>query len=103
MNMNDIDQDKLVDFNTKILSEYIEANPEVEQITLYRIIRDGIDNLKHYIENPKEKEISWDAPYIQLNYNTILEESPFTSLPLITLHTRDEDEEISSRLFNTLI
>lgn len=102
MNINDIDPDKLADFNTKILSQYIKANPEVEHITLYRIIRDGIYNLKHHIEDPEDKEISWDAPYIQLNYNTILEESPFTRLPLITLHTRDEDVEISSRLFNTL-
>ncbi len=57
-----IDSEGLTDFNIKTLSQYIEANPEIGKITLSRIIRHGIDNLRHYIVDPQEKEIIPSSP-----------------------------------------
>jgi len=68
MNINDIDTDKFDKFSIKALEGYLESNPELGTIKLVKLLSESTLHLKKYIENPKEKDITWDNPAIKLYY-----------------------------------
>jgi hypothetical protein len=51
------------------LDKYEEANPEWMRIGLLQILYGAIENLKRVIEDPEEKEITWEAPLTELRYD----------------------------------
>jgi hypothetical protein len=51
------------------LDKYEEANPEWMRIGLLQILYGAIENLKRVIEDPKEKEITWETPLTELRYD----------------------------------
>ena len=50
------------------LDKYEEANPEWMRIGLLQILYGAIENLKRVIEDPEEKEITWERPVTELRY-----------------------------------
>jgi len=50
------------------LDKYEEANLEWIGITLLQIIYKAVEGLKGLIENPEEKEITWETPFVELRY-----------------------------------
>lgn len=50
------------------LDKYEEANPEWMRIGLLQILYGAIENLKRVIEDPAEKEITWESPLTELRY-----------------------------------
>ena len=50
------------------LDKYEEANPEWMGITLLQIFYKAIAQLKGLIENPEEKNITWETPLTELQY-----------------------------------
>jgi hypothetical protein len=47
---------------------YEKANPEWMPITYLQILRDALENLKRLIEDPEEKEITWENSGAELAY-----------------------------------
>lgn len=47
---------------------YYKANPEWFKIAFWRLIYDAVVSLRTYIEDPEEGEISWDSPFVMLQY-----------------------------------
>jgi len=68
MNIKDIDSDKLDKFKIKALERYLNSNPKVGEIKLVQLLSESILHLRKLIENPKEKDTTWDNPAIQLKY-----------------------------------
>lgn len=68
MNIEDIDPDKLDKFSIKALEGYLESNPELGAIKLVKLISESLLHLRKYIEDPKEKDITWENPAIKLYY-----------------------------------
>ena len=101
MNINDIDTDELDKFSIKALEGYLDSNPEFLKIKLVKLISESLLHLRKYIENPKEKDITWDNPAIQLYYR--VEYSDKGELPLIFYEDdtkeRNREEIIVDRLF----
>ena len=50
------------------LEKYEEANPEYLTISFYQLLYDFVYNLQRYIENPEAKGITWDNPFVELQY-----------------------------------
>jgi len=50
------------------LDKYEEANPEWMKIALLQIMYKAIAQLKSLIENPEEKNITWENPFTELRY-----------------------------------
>ena len=85
MKTKDKDQDELDKF---IIGEmgiegYLESNPEFLKTKLAQLLSESILHLRKYIENPKEKDITWDNPYIGLKYKVEYPDND-SELPLIT-------------------
>jgi len=85
MNVKDKDPDELDKF---IIGEmgiegYLESNPEFLKTKLAQLLSESILHLRKYIENPKEKDITWDNPYIGLKYKVEYPDND-SELPLIT-------------------
>lgn len=68
MNIKNIDSDKLDKFIIKALEGYLDSNPKFLKIKLIKLISESILHLRKYIEDPKEKDITWDNPAIKLKY-----------------------------------
>jgi len=51
------------------LDKYEKANPEWMRIALLQILYGAIENLKRVIEDPEEKEITWETPLTELCYD----------------------------------
>ena len=68
MNIKNIDSDKLDKFIIKALEGYSDSNPEFLKIKLIQLISESILHLRKLIEDPKEKDTTWDNPYIELKY-----------------------------------
>jgi len=68
MNIKNIDSDKLDKFIIKALEGYLDSNPEFLKIKFVKLISESILHLRKYIEDPKEKDITWDNPAIKLKY-----------------------------------
>jgi len=47
---------------------YEKANPKWAAITYLQILRDALENLKRLVEDPEEKEITWELPGAELAY-----------------------------------
>lgn len=43
-----------------------KENPEWWEVALLDELAAGLFNLRHYIEDPKEKDVSWDFPFVEL-------------------------------------
>jgi len=70
MNTKNKDPDELDKF---IIGEwgiegYLESNPEFLKTKLTQLLSESILRLRKYIEDPREKDITWDNPYIALKY-----------------------------------
>ncbi len=50
------------------LDKYEEANPEYLAISFCQLLYDFVYNLQRYIENPEAKGITWDNPFVELQY-----------------------------------
>jgi len=102
MNINDIDTDELDKFSIKALEGYLDSNPEFLKIKLVKLISESLLHLRKYIENPKEKDITWDNPAIQLYYKVKYSDDE-GELPLIFYEDdtkeRNREEIIVDRLF----
>lgn len=66
--------DKFDKIFNEFLNKYMETNPELARITASQLIQSAILSLKHYIENPEDKEVTWDNPCIELEYTVEAEE-----------------------------
>lgn len=75
------------------LDKYKAANPEWMAITLLQVIYEAIAQLKGLIENPEEKEITWDFPFVTLRYPVLADwekvEPYYFTLTPEDLRTRD--------------
>ena len=47
---------------------YEKAEPDWLGRALLNQVRFGLDNLRHYIDDPDEDRISWDFPFVELTY-----------------------------------
>jgi len=101
VDINDLDPDNSTYLNIKTFNQYLEANPELKSITISRVIKNGIAILRRCIEEPKDKGVSWEHPYIQLNYS-VTKESRFTGLPHITRHANASFIDFQSIMFANL-
>jgi len=98
MNTKDKDQDELDKF---IIGEmgiegYLESNPEFLKTKLAQLLSESILHLRKYIENPKEKDITWDNPYIGLKYKVEYTDNE-SELPLIIY----PEQKTFDRLFHS--
>ena len=101
MNINDLDPDNSTYLNIKTFNQYLEANPELKSITISRVVKNGIAILRRCIEEPKDKGVNWEHPYVQLNYS-VTKESRLTELPLITRHTNASFIDFQSIMFASI-
>jgi len=103
MNINDIDIGELDKFSIKALEGYLDSNPEFLKIKLVQLLSESLLHLRKYIENPKEKDITWDNPAIELKYGVKYSDDE-EELPLIFYEddTREKNREeiIFDRLFH---
>lgn len=83
IDQKNIEAEKLNKVIPELIEQYVEGNPHLTKITLVRIIRTAITYLKHYIEDPNDKDISWDSPYLQLNYKVELANTNNRFVPLV--------------------
>ncbi len=102
MNINDIDKDELDKFIVKALEGYADSNPDFLKIKLVKLISESLLHLRKYIENPKEKDVTWDSPAIKLYYKVKYSDDE-GELPLIfyedDTQERNREEIIVDRLF----
>ncbi|MFA5031317.1 MAG: hypothetical protein WC495_07080, partial [Patescibacteria group bacterium] len=59
---------RFVDVLRDLADGYEKANPEWTAITYLQILRDALENLKRLVEDPEEKEITWELPGAELAY-----------------------------------
>jgi len=59
---------RFMDSFGSFLDKYEEANPEWMTITLLQVMYKAIVHLKDLIENPEEKNITWENPFTELQY-----------------------------------
>src|SRR4030043_1130977 len=59
---------RFMDSFHSFLDKYEEANPEWMTIALLQIFYKAIAQLKSLIENPEEKNITWENPFTELQY-----------------------------------
>ncbi len=59
---------RFVDLMRNLTDGYEKANPEWAAITYLQILRDAIENLKRLVEDPEEKEVTWENPGAELAY-----------------------------------
>ena len=52
----------------KALGHYEEEHPHWKIEVLVSLIRWSIRSLQHYIDNPRDREISWEQPFVELRY-----------------------------------
>jgi len=101
MNIEDIDSDKLDKFSIKALEGYLDSNPELSTIKLVQLLSESILHLRKYIENPKEKDITWDNPAIQLKYAVEYSDNE-GELPFIFYEEDTQEKNIEEVIFNRL-
>ena len=53
---------------TKAFTSFKKAHPDWLAHAFLDHVRHGLLNLRHYIEDPTEEAISWDAPFVELTY-----------------------------------
>lgn len=51
-----------------VIEKYEEANPDFLRITLLQIVYQAIENLRRVIEDPGEKAVTWERPFVSLEY-----------------------------------
>ena len=59
---------RFIDLMRNLTDGYEKANPEWAAITYLQILRDAIENLKRLVEDPEEKEVTWENPGAELAY-----------------------------------
>lgn len=59
---------RFIDLMRNLTDGYEKANPEWTAITYLQILRDAIENLKRLVEDPEEKEVTWENPGAELAY-----------------------------------
>jgi hypothetical protein len=59
---------RFMDVLRDLTDGYEKANPEWTTITYLQILRDALENLKRLVEDPEEKEITWELPGAELAY-----------------------------------
>jgi hypothetical protein len=52
----------------KELEAYELAEPQWFRITLLKLVRDCLDNLRRYIDSPGAPETNWNNPRVLVNY-----------------------------------
>ena len=51
------------------LANHVDKNlPNWKTVALLSFVDDGLDNLRHHIEDPADKDISWASPFVELRY-----------------------------------
>jgi hypothetical protein len=75
------------------LGEYEKANPDWFNTTFLKIFYNAVANLKRLLEDPEEKEITWDFPFVTLRYPVLADwekvEPYYFTLTPEDLRTRD--------------
>jgi len=103
MNIKNIDPDKLDKFFIEMLEGYADSNPDFLKIKLVKLISESLLHLRKYIEDPKEKDINWDNPAIQLYYKVKYSDD-VGELPLIfyedDTQEKNTEEIIVDRAFH---
>jgi len=59
---------RFMDLFGSLTDQYEKANPEWIAITYLQIIGDALENLKRLMEDPEDKEITWELPGAELAY-----------------------------------
>jgi hypothetical protein len=59
---------KLFELLGEVTFKYEKANPEWKNITYLQILRDALENLKRLVEDPEEKEVTWENSGAELAY-----------------------------------
>jgi len=78
--------------------KYEEANPEWMKVALLQILYQAVENLKRAIEDPEEKEITWEAPFTELRYPA---QADWEKVEPQYFHVTAEDLEDPERLKET--
>jgi len=60
--------DKFLKSLWALTDKYEEHNPEWLQTTLFQILYQAVENFKRVLEDPEEKDVTWDAPLTELRY-----------------------------------
>jgi hypothetical protein len=60
--------EKYVPIFQNALKDYKKRHPHWRFEVLVSLIKWGIRSLKHYVEDPRERNITWDNPFVELHY-----------------------------------
>lgn len=70
--LTETEMERAVDDARERIGELIEAYAEEEpgwvSKELAEVVRDGLENLRAYIEKPDEDLIGWDAPFVEIRF-----------------------------------
>lgn len=50
------------------LEDYQKSHPQWRLEVLVSLIERGMKSLQHYVEDPHEREINWNSPFVELHY-----------------------------------
>lgn len=93
------DAEDFLNQHREFIEKYEELNPEWAKIALGRLIHHCANNLRIYIDDPKEKVISWGHPYLQLQLPVDVEEKDDGVWPS---HFRIRKDDVESEEPTTL-
>jgi len=80
----------LLDAYEKTLDAYEKANPDFEEKTYLNTVYNSLVNLRLLVEDPNEKEITWDFPVVELQYPVNVD---WEKLVVVLLNLTKEDTE----------
>ena len=83
-----------------ITDRYEEINPAWEQITFSQIIYKAVATLKSLIENPEEKNVTWENPITELRYPVLAD---WEKVEPQYFHLSEKDIEGPERFSNKLL
>ena len=64
-------------FFTKLLGHYEEEQADWAGVTLLEIIHGALRSLAHYVQDPRDREVGWEFPFIESQYAVDLDWEAF--------------------------
>lgn len=89
----------LVDRLQKAVDSLLSEEKHFHARLLMALLRGGLESLKHYIEDPEEKEVSWENPWTELRYPV---EWDWEEGDLVRLRPEDYSEETLAPITDAL-
>ena len=60
--------EKYIPILQNALEDYQKSHPQWRLEVLVSLFERGMKSLKHYVEDPQEREINWNSPFVELHY-----------------------------------